>query len=243
MRISIIIPCYNEGKTIEQNITKVNNFFKNNKKISKYEIICVNDGSTDKTLNKLKKLKKNLPLIRINKKRKNFGKGYSVREGIFLSKYERLIFFDADLSTPLAEINKFLKEKNFDILIGSRTLSESESNRFYIRNIFGRIFSSISNIMLKINISDPQCGIKMFKSSVAKKIFKVQKMNRWSFDSEIMHIAKKMNLTIKEIPIMWSESETTRINIFKDGLIMLKDLFIIRFTNYKLDRYIKSSMH
>jgi dolichyl-phosphate beta-glucosyltransferase len=233
MRLSIIIPCYNEEKSIEKNIIEINDFLKKNKKIIKHEIIVVDDGSTDNTYYILKSLKRKIDSIKINKKRKNYGKGYSVKEGVYLSKYELLIFFDADLATPLAEINKFLKEKNFDILIGSRRLSQSKTNRSLRRKIFGKIFSLVSNLILKIKISDPQCGIKMFKSKVAKKIFKIQKMERWSFDSEIIFIAKKMNYKIKEIPIRWNESEMTRINLFKDSMIMLKDLFVIRFTNYK----------
>lgn len=230
MDLSIIIPCKNEDDKIENNLKKVYSFFRKNKKISRFEIIVIDDGSTDDTYEIIKKLKS--LNIRLNKKRINLGKGYSVREGVMMSKYDWILFFDADLSTPLEELNKFFLLENYDIMIGSRRLRKSNAKRNLLRKLSGEVFANLSNKILGISFSDPQCGVKMFKSSIAKKIFSIQKINRWAFDSEILFLAKKMNFEVKEIPIKWSESGKSNINLFKDAFKMTWDLFKIRFGRY-----------
>ena len=128
MNISVIIPCKNESEVVENNLIKINHFFTKNKKISEFEIIIIDDGSTDNTYEIIKKLKDKLNL-KIIKNPKNFGKGYSVKKGVESAKYKWLIFFDADLSTPIKEINKFLSEQKYDIVIGSRKLPNSNQKR------------------------------------------------------------------------------------------------------------------
>jgi dolichyl-phosphate beta-glucosyltransferase len=229
MDISVVIPCYNEEQIIRKNILEVYRYLKRNKKIKKFQIIVVDDGSTDNSYEIISSLKKEIS-VEQNNRRNNFGKGYSIKEGILMSKYSYVLFFDADLATPVKEINKFLIQNDYDVVIGSRRNINSKRNIF--RGIFGIIFSFVSNLILSLKVSDPQCGIKMFNTEKAKKIFNLMVIGRFAFDSEVVYLARKLGYSIKEIPVRWKESKSTKVRPFRDGFKMLVDLFKIRTHDY-----------
>ncbi|MFA4960912.1 MAG: glycosyltransferase [Candidatus Pacearchaeota archaeon] len=230
MDISIIVPCYNEKRVIKKNISSVYNYFKKNKTIKNFEIIIVDDGSTDNSYDIVRKLKRGKREIIQNEKRENLGKGYSVNQGVFMARFPYIIFFDADLATPLEETKNFLEYKNFDIVIGTR--KNHKAKRTLIRKISGRIFSFFSNLILPLNVSDPQCGIKMFKKDIARKIFGKKIIDHFAFDSEILYIGRKLGFKIKEIPVKWKENDNSKVSLIKDGFNMLVDLIKVRFHDY-----------
>lgn len=233
MELSVIIPCYNEEKNIQETIIQTNALLKKNKTIKKFEIICIDDGSTDKTKEVI--LKQKIPNVILNKKRKNFGKGYSVKQGMMMAKYDMAIFFDADRATPITELNKFISySEEFDILIGSRMSKESKAKRTLLRGLAGKTFLLINNLILGTNFKDTQCGCKMFNLSKTKKIFKLQKTNGFAFDTEILYLAKKLNYKIKEIPVSWKEADTTSVNLLKESIKMFIQLLKIRFRKYEI---------
>jgi len=239
--ISAVVPCYNEGKTIKNNILELmvylnSNFGEN------YEIIAVNDGSKDNTINELNELKSNLPQLKVVDYGKNMGKGYAVRKGMFTAKGKYIFFTDADLSTPCEEIKRAVDtmiENNIDVLIGSRALKDSNVERkqpFY-RVFMGRVFSFLANAIVPLGgIVDTQCGFKCFTYKAAKNIFSLQKMTGFSFDVEILYIARLKNYKIYEMPITWVNDEDSKVNPIKDSLKMFRDLWKIRKLHKKTRR-------
>ncbi len=239
MNLSIIIPIYNEEKRLERNLPKIKKYLSGFQ--GKHELLLIDDGSSDNTRKVIKEFsKKNRKLnIKLNKKRKNQGKGYSVKEGVFLSKHNLILFTDADLSTPINEADKLLKyTKNYDVIIASRDLPESKviGQPFY-RKIMGRIFSFSTLLITGLRIRDTQCGFKMFSRKSARLIFKRSTINRFGFDPELLYIAKKHNFKIKEVPVIWTNDTESKVNSVKDSFQMLLDLFRIRLNDLLRKKY------
>lgn len=232
LSLSVIIPAYNEENRIGKTLKKIIGYLERKK--YDYEIILVDDGSKDKTIGVVKSLKNKK--VRILKNKHNLGKGGSVKNGMLAAKKDYLLFSDADLSTPIEELEKFekLKEKH-DILIGSRALKESDikiKQPFY-RILMGKVFNFIVNIVVIWGIKDTQCGFKLFRKEAAKKIFSKQTFNGFSFDVELLFIAKKYGYSIKEIPVMWINSTESKVNALKDSIMMFIDLLKIRVNNLR----------
>lgn len=237
-KISVIIPCFNEEKTISQNIKKVFNYL--NGRFTNFEIIVVNDGSTDKTLTQLKTLQLNIPLKIINHQI-NEGKGKAIKDGALHSQYNLLLFLDADLAIPIEELDKFLKELNngYDLVIASRFLPGSKKIlpvKWY-REIMEKIFRILRIIILnEYEIKDTQCGFKLFTKEVAQKIFPISKIDRFAFDAELIFLAKKLNFKIKELPTTLQNPIESHVNFFYDPLNMFFDLIRIKL-NYLFKKY------
>jgi len=231
MDISIVIPAYNEEKRIEPTLKSIITYLKDN--FDRYEIIIVDDGSEDKTYEIISKYKSNN--IKVLRNEINKGKGYSVKKGILNAKYPLILFTDSDLSTPIEEVKKFIDYINdgYDIVIASRNLKNSKIKvrQPLYRQILGKTFPLLANIIVLKGFKDTQCGFKLFKTDVAKRIVKLQTFEQFSFDVEILVIAKKMGYKIKEAPVVWIDKEGTKVRTFKDGFTMLIDLFKIKYNN------------
>lgn len=230
MFISIVIPTYNEGKRISGTLESIISFLQ--KKDYTYEIIIVDDGSTDLTVKKVEEIKSKNPEIKIIQNEVNLGKGYSVKRGVLAAEGEYIFFTDADLSTPIEELEKFFTEiKNHNIVIGSRAIKGANIvvHQPIYREILGKIFCKLVRLWCGVDFIDTQCGAKMFRKNVAKKIFSLQKISRFAFDVEILYLAKLSNYQVKEIPIIWSHSGDSRVHTFSDGIKMLIDLMKIKF--------------
>jgi glycosyltransferase involved in cell wall biosynthesis len=162
----------------------------------------------------------------------NRGKGYSVRNGMLHASGDICLFTDADLSSPIAEAEKLFAaiREGADIAIGSRWLRaelQTERQPLY-RQAFGRIFNLLLRLVLGLRFRDTQCGFKAFRREAAQRIFPLQKIERWGFDPEILYLARRMNLQIAEVPVVWAHSEGTRLHPFRDGLRMFGDVMRIR---------------
>jgi dolichyl-phosphate beta-glucosyltransferase len=230
MKLSIVIPAYNEEKRIKNTISKIIKYVDSNK--IKYELIVVDDGSRDNTVKMVQNFSGNVKII---KNKINSGKGFSVKRGIENAKYDLILFSDADLATPIEELNTMLKEieKGADIVIASRNLPSSNIvvRQPIYRQMMGKIFPLIVRLLLIPSIRDTQCGFKLFKSKVAKQIVKKQTINQFSFDVEILFIAIKSRFNIKEIPVRWIDKKGSTVNPLKDAFKMLIDLFKIRYND------------
>lgn len=230
--LSIIVPIYNETKRLN-NLSTIHNFLKQQKFNS--EIIVVNDGSIDQTLQKIKILSKKLG-FKIVSYSTNRGKGFAIKLGMIQSKGQYRLFTDLDLSTPLEELSKFYPYfKKYDILIGSRKLKGSKliNRQPIIREYLGKGFTLLSRIILGVNVSDFTCGFKCFSKQAAEEIFTRQKINRWGFDSEILFIAKVKCFKIKEIPVKWSNDEKTKVKFPDDLIRSFYELLQIRYNHFK----------
>lgn len=225
--LSVVIPAYNEGQRINSSVETILNYLKN-KKI-KFEIIVVDDGSKDNTVGIVKGIKDKR--VRIIKNGRNYGKGYSVRNGVLHSKYKYVLFSDADLSTPINMLDRFIKYlDDYDIVIGSRALRDSDvqiKQPFY-REFMGKTFNKIVRLLTVRGIKDTQCGFKLFKSDIAKKIFERAILDGFGFDVEILYIAKLSGIKIAEVPVVWRNSGLSKVRPIKDTVRMFRDLFRIK---------------
>ncbi|MEW6096774.1 MAG: glycosyltransferase [bacterium] len=234
--LSIVIPAFNEELRIKETLCKIVEYIKT--KDYSYEIIVVDDGSIDRTVEVVKftaeSLKESITII---KNERNIGKGGAVKNGILKAKGEFILFSDADLSTPISELDKLLPlvEGEYDIAIGSRALPESDIklHQPWYRENMGRIFNLFVRLIAVRGIKDTQCGFKCFKGSIAKEVSSKQYINRFGFDVEILFIAKKLGYKIKEVPIKWINSPHSRVHAIKDSSEMLMSLLKIRMNDLK----------
>ncbi len=227
---SIIIPAYNEsarvGATLDRVLAHVA------ERGWDAEIIAVDDGSRDNTVEIIRAYAENNPRLRLLQNPGNRGKGYSVRNGMLHARGELLLFSDADLSSPIEEADKLFGAiaGGADVAIGSRWLRrdlQTQRQPFY-RQIFGRIFNLMLRITLGLTFKDTQCGFKAFTRQAAKKIFPLQKIERWGFDPELLYLARKLNFKVAEVPVEWAHREGTRISPLRDGIKMFAEMLKIR---------------
>jgi dolichyl-phosphate beta-glucosyltransferase len=231
-KLSVVIPCFNEGKTIYENIRKINGYLAG--RIQSFEIIAVNDGSIDNTLAELQRTQKEIP-IKIVNDTENSGKGKAVRDGILSASDESVIvmFLDADLGIPIEELEKFLEEldNGADIVIASRFVPGLKVTHpvLWYRKIMEKVFRILRKVILNSwRIEDTQCGFKVFRKTIAKKIFAMATIERFAFDSEIIFIAKKFGYKIKELPITLQNPKTSSVRILLDPINMFFALVKIR---------------
>jgi dolichyl-phosphate beta-glucosyltransferase len=229
--LSIVIPAYNEEKRIGGTLGNIINYL--NRKDYKSEIIVVVDGSTDSTMNVIKEFGRKDSRIRVAENKITRGKGYSVKKGILETRGEFALFTDADLSTPISEVEKLIHwlEKGYDVAIGSRSLRDSqvEIPQPFIRESMGKIFNKIMSLLVYTGFKDTQCGFKCFRRQVINKIFNRQIIKGFAFDVEIILIAKIHGFRVKEVPVRWLNSPHSKVSIIRDPLIMFCDLLRIKF--------------
>lgn len=227
--LSIIIPYYNEKEIIVNNIDTIKHFFNDN---ITYEIILIDDTGNFQ-LNKYFNIN-NKNFVIINNQR-NKGKGFSLREAIKIAKGQLCLLTDADLSAPISEFNKLHEEylNEFPIVIGSRSLSLATqiNKQKLLRKTTGKIFNLLTRYILGLHFKDTQCGFKLFKTSILKKIIKDSHVNGFCIDPEILYIAKKNNIRIKEVGIKWKYNKNSSVRLTKDTALMLFDLLKIRIRN------------
>ncbi len=227
---SIIIPAYNEGARLGTTLDRVLNYVAAQRWDA--EVIVVNDGSRDQTPDLVRSYAQTHPALRLLENPGNRGKGYSVRNGMLHAAGEILLFSDADLSSPIEEAIKLFAaiRSGADIAIGSRWLQpELQAHRqSVLRQFYGRIFNLALRILLGLKFKDTQCGFKAFTCKAAQTIFPLQEIERWGFDPELLYLARRSGLKVKEVAVVWSHSEGTRINPLRDGLRMFAEVLKIR---------------
>lgn len=239
MKISLIVPCYNEEANIQKGVLdKIGNYTKKNKNF--LEVIISDDGSTDKTKKIIKE--KYLPFYPKFKLLENIhqGKGYAIISGIKKSQGDWVMFSDIDLATPIDEAEKLIKEaNNYQIIIGSR--NNQRKGAPLLRKIMAKGFIIIRNLLIGLkNIKDTQCGFKLFEKKAALKIINSLKVFHQKrkvkgssvnagFDLEFLFLANKYGFKIKEVPVIWRHVETKNVNFFKDTIETLKDILKIKY--------------
>ena len=229
MYISVIIPAYNEENRIKKTLIDANLFLKN--KLFKYEILVVNDGSTDGTKEVVESYAQLIPELRIHNLDKNMGKGYAVREGMRLSYGMYKLFMDADNSTSISNLDHLMQyfKDGYDIVISSRQKADSRLTirQPLIRRILGGLFRKIVFFLVPIAVSDSQNGFKIFTRESANFLFSKQTVFGWAFDVEILALAQKFQFKIKEVGIEWKNDRDSRLK-FKGMTKMLLDIITIR---------------
>ncbi|MCC3527836.1 MAG: glycosyltransferase [Microcoleus sp. PH2017_22_RUC_O_B] len=235
MKIAVILPVYNETNCIEQTFDRILEFSQKN---YAYNFIIVNDGSTDNTLQIIENKLKAFPThhIKLISYSNRQGKGYAVKKGCEDADADCICFMDGDLAYSLEHLEPLVEKlEKFDVVIGCRNLDrENFRNLTLLRKIAGKIFNFISRVILNLKYKDMQAGLKGFKKIPAQELFKRQTLTGFSFDAELLFLAKKKGYTIGEIPARVSQKhlyKLSQVNILKDSLKMLSCLFKIRFND------------
>ena len=229
-KYSIIIPAYNEGARLGATLDRVLSHVA--ERGWDAEVVVVNDGSRDDTVELVHVRAKVNPALRLIENPGNHGKGYSVRNGMLHANGEILLFTDADLSAPIEQASKLFAavEADAGVAVGSRWLQPAlqAQRQSLLRQFYGRSFNLVLRILLGLKFKDTQCGFKAFRREVAKKLFSMQTIEGWGFDAELLYLADRLGMKVQEIPVVWSDAAGTRIHPLRDGLHMIAEVLVIR---------------
>jgi glycosyltransferase involved in cell wall biosynthesis len=239
--LSIVIPAFNERARIEHALDRVMSCV--TEQGWDAEVLVVDDGSTDDTAAIVQSWMERYPRLHLVQNPGNRGKGYSVRNGLLQAAGEIVMFTDADLSAPMEEAERLFAaiHEGADVAIGSRWLDRKRQtiHQPLYRQFFGRCFNWITRVIMGLPFRDTQCGFKAFRRSAAQVIFRLQTIERWGFDPEILFIAQKLGYEIREVPVTWGHDERSRMSYLKDGMKMLEEMAVIR-SNSIAGRYDKA---
>ncbi len=231
--LSVVMPVYNDENLIAESIRKVEAFMV--LKEWEWELIISNDGSTDGTKDIIEEIisRRSDKRVRLVSLDKNMKKGAAVRQGVLASKGEFVLVTDTDLSSPIKEVDKLLTylENGCQIAIGSRYSRPAVRGlvkQSFKRQLSGKIFNCLVRGIALKGFSDTQCGFKCFEGQTARKLFQDQKIDGFCYDVEILCLAKKARLAIKEVPVMWRQADDTHVRLFDDSLTMIRDLWTLR---------------
>ena len=228
--LSVIIPAYNERERLSPHLGHVLAYLRAH--YPAFELIVVDDGSADETAEMARAALAGEPRAQVITYRPNRGKGYAVRAGVLVSHGARVVFLDADLSTPVEEIPRALAllEKS-EVVIGSRALPESDIRvrpPLY-RRLASMIFDTVKHLMVGLwDITDTQCGFKAYHGPIARQLFALSKVDRFMFDVEILYLAERAGLRIQEMPVRWADAPGSKVRFWEGLFHMVRDLWRIR---------------
>lgn len=229
-RLSVVIPMYNETRRIRSSLPRIKEYFDSQQ--YSYEFVIVDDGSTDGTAVLARQLLSDTEMARVIEEKPNRGKGHVVKVGMLAARGETVLFCDADLSTPPAEIEKVWPwvEAGYDVVIGSRKMPGASVERHQPawRENLGKIFTWLTGLIATRGISDVTCGFKCFSRDAAWELFSRSVIDDWSFDAEVLFIAQQRGYKIKEVPVRWHDEPGTKVRIVRDATRALLGLFRIR---------------
>jgi glycosyltransferase involved in cell wall biosynthesis len=232
---SIVIPAFNEGARLGKTLDQVIAFAQQQR--WRFEIVVVNDGSTDSTADLARQYSQRNPQVRLVENPGNRGKGFSVRNGMLNASGDIILFTDADLSSPISEALKLIAaiETGADVAIGSRWLDPSlqTKRQSVLRQVLGRVYNLLMRVILGLNFKDTQCGFKAFTRAAARAVFPSQHIERWGFDPEVLFLARRAGLRMQEVPVRWGHDTGTRIHPFRDGFQMVVEMVSIRWRDMR----------
>jgi dolichyl-phosphate beta-glucosyltransferase len=237
--LSVAIPAYNEEHRIAESLAKLVEYLRD--KDYTYEVLVTDDGSKDRTLDICRAFAAEHPWLRIIHYDANQGKGYAVRTGMMDARGEYVLLCDADLATPLEELDGFWRyvKDGCDVVIASRAVRESHlvERQPIHRELAGRMFNLGVRVLAVRGIHDTQCGFKLFRREAAQAVFQLCTLNGFSFDIEVLHIAQKLGYRIQEVGVHWYHRPGSKVRMLRDGMKMLRDLLKIRLRHRNLRRH------
>jgi dolichyl-phosphate beta-glucosyltransferase len=237
VHLSLVIPAYNEDHRIAQTLRQVTAWLDRQPWDS--EVIIVDDGSRDNTVAAAAPfLREEGNPVRLVSFPENRGKGAAVRCGMIEeASGDYRVFYDADASTPITETDKLWPcfEQGAGIVIGSRSLPDSEVrvHQAWYRETMGRVFNLFLRILGLTRLPDTQCGFKGFTRDAAETVFAKQTLDGFSFDAELLYIAKRQGILIAQTPIEWHNSARSRVHPLNDSLRMFRDILRIRWNAWR----------
>jgi dolichyl-phosphate beta-glucosyltransferase len=211
--LSVIIPAHNEAERIPKTLRAINNFLK--AKGYEWEIIVVDDGSTDMTANIVRSAAGIIPNLSLVQLSGNLGKGAAVKAGMLHARGDARLFSDADNSTSIEQVDKLLPffQEGYDVVVGSRRMpgASIKVRQQWLREALGATFRMLSHILVSIPVRDTQNGFKLFSADAADILFKELQTNGWSFDVEVLARAQTHNFKIREVPVEWKNDNRSRL--------------------------------
>lgn len=245
IHLSVVIPAYNKEAIIGTALMKIAGFLSTQD--YKWEIIVVDDASTDSTVDKIKQLMPHHQNIKLLVNERNMKKGFAVKRGILEARGKYAVFSDADYAYPINQVNNFLNalDNGADIAIGNRMhpdttflVKPSALNYIYQRHLLGRIFNRVVRLLLLKGIPDTQCGIKAFRLDTTRVIFEKMTIANFAFDVELLFIAQQNGAKIIPIPVTYDYiDEPSSVRLIRDAFGLLKSLLQIKL-NGLMRRYI-----
>ncbi len=233
MELSVVVPAYNEQARLTTTLPRLHKALKI--RFRTFEVIVVDDGSTDDTSGVVARFSREHPEVRTIRYEPNRGKGFAVRTGMLAAEGNYLLMSDADLSTPVREVRKLLAaiDQGYDIAIGSRAMRDSRILQYqpFYRVFLGKTFNKLVWLLAVRGIADTQCGFKLFKKEAARRIFAKCRLEGFSFDVEVLHLAQKMGFSTKEVGVIWINSPESKVNPLPHSMQMLRDLLSLSMTS------------
>ena len=234
--LSIVIPAYNEEQRLAATLERISSYLAGaGWKFS--ELVVVDDGSRDGTAALVENFGARAPSVRLLRNPGNRGKGYSVRHGMLEAKGEWALFTDADLSSPIEELEKLwtkAQEARAQVAIGSRALDRSliGTHQPLLREYAGRAFNLAVRLATGLPFWDTQCGFKLFETLAAREIFRRLRLERFGFDVEVLFIASKLGYATVEVPVRWNDVAGTKVSTL-NGLMAFLDPVRVRVNEWK----------
>lgn len=226
MKISLVIPMYNESSIIEGAVKTFSEYLAST--FEDWELIFVDDGSADGCASVVEKAAQSQPRIRLCSYTPNRGKGYAVRTGMLAAEGDLILFTDCDNAygtDALGRMAAVFSGSDADIVVGSRNLSKDGYEGYtWIRKIASKTYIRMIKMAAGFRLSDSQCGIKGFRRNAAKRIFSNCEVDRFAFDLEVLMIANKLGLKIEEMPVKIVNHRESKVNVMRDSVKMLRDV-------------------
>ena len=233
--LSVVIPAYNEERRIVDTLRKVVDYLTS--QTYPWEVAVVDDGSTDSTGALVKAFAQGHPDVHLISVFHG-GKGWAVNHGMLWTTGEYRFLCDADLSMPVELLSRFLPPiaTSFDIAIGSReAFGARRIGEPYRRHIMGRFYNLLVRLLAVPSLSDTQCGFKCFRGRVARELFSLQRLYGFAFDVEVLFLAHRRSLRIREVPIDWHYRPQSKVRGLRDSLAMTADILRIRWHSLRGD--------
>ena len=227
--LSVVVPAYNEAARIQETLERLREYFE--RQTYRWSVTVVSDGSTDGTDAVVTAFVRTAAHFTLEAYTPNRGKGYAVRRGMLAAEGDLVLFTDADLATPIEELEKLFKQiDRVPIAVGSRPLKESwlERRQPWYRELLGRLSNKLVQLLGVPGIHDTQCGFKLFRREAARQIFRCVKLDGYGFDFESLMIARDLGLEVAEVPIRWAHQDGSKVVLWRDAPRALVDLLRLR---------------
>lgn len=235
IHLSVVVPAYNEEGRIGRTLAGIRGYLEGRPYAS--EIIVVDDGSLDLTAARAEEALRGMPGARVLRRSVNRGKGFSVREGVLAARGAFILFSDADLSTPIEDLDKFwpLIDEGCDAVIGSRALpgSDIRIRQNPVRQLMGRTFNLFVRLLFFRGIPDTQCGFKLFRREAARDLFARVRTTGFSFDVEFLYLCRTAGYRVGQVPVVWRHSRPSRVRLVRGAAGMLGELLRIKLRRRK----------
>ena len=214
--LSIVVPAYNESTRLPETLGRLASFLDRSSPGQHAEVLVVDDGSLDGTAALVENLNRTDARFRVLRNPGNRGKGYAVRHGMLEAAGDWLLMTDADLSTPIEELErlwKIAREQNAAVVIGSRAIDRKlvAKHQSWFRETGGRFFNAVMRVVTGLPFADTQCGFKLYRADAARAVFSRQVLDGFSFDVEDLYLAQRMGFKTLEVPVVWANAEGTKV--------------------------------